>query len=119
MLPDLFAVCRLDPRAPIPSWANAGDFCSFTRTAEELSIVCRQDAVPDAVLSERHWRCLRVAGTISFSVVGVLASLTAPLAEAGISVFAFSTFDTDYLLLKEADLHQAVDVLRRQGHTIQ
>jgi hypothetical protein len=60
-----------------------------------------------------------VAGTIPFSVVGVLASLTAPLAEAGISVFAISTFDTDYLLVKAADLEWAVDVLRRRGHTIQ
>ena len=115
----VFAVCRLEPGASIPSWATAGDFFSITRTAEELSVVCRQNTVPDGINCERGWRCLRVAGTIPFSVVGVLASLTAPLAEARISAFAVSTFDTDYLLVKAEDLGRAVDNLRRQGHTIQ
>jgi len=115
----VFAVYRLEPGAPIPVWSTADDFFSITRTADELSVVCRQDAVPDGINCERGWRCLRVAGTIPFSVVGVLASLTAPLADAGISVFALSTFDTDYLLVKAKDLERAVDVLRRRGHTIQ
>jgi hypothetical protein len=103
----------------MPPWATAGDLFSITRTADELSVVCRQEAVPEGIPCARGWRCLRVAGTIPFSVVGVLASLTAPLAEAGVSVFAISTFDTDYLLVKAADLEWAVDVLRRRGHTIQ
>jgi len=119
LLDGTFAVCRLDSASSIPPWATADDFFSITRTADELSVVCRQDAVPDGINCERGWRCLRVAGTIPFSVVGVLASLTAPLAEAGISVFAISTFDTDYLLVKAEDLERAVDVLRRRGHTIQ
>ena len=114
-----FAVCRFEPDTPIPPWATAGDLFSITHTADELSVVCRQDAVPEGITCERGWRCLRVAGTIPFSVVGVLASLTAPLAEAGISVFTVSTFDTDYLLVKAEDLERAVDVLRRRGHTIQ
>jgi hypothetical protein len=114
----IFAVCKLSADATIPAWATAGHFFSITRTADELSVVCRQGAVPDGIKCERGWRCLRVAGTIPFSVVGVLASLTAPLAEAGISVFAISTFDTDYLLVKAKDLERAVDVLRRRGHTI-
>jgi hypothetical protein len=114
----IFAVCRLGAEAPIPSWATAGSFFSITRTADELSVVCGQDAVPEGVVGERGWRCLRVAGTMPFSVVGVLASLAAPLAEAGISVFAVSTFDTDYLLVKEKDLTAALDTLRRQGHAV-
>ena len=114
----VFAVCRLAPDAPIPPWSTGGDLFSITRTVEELSIVCRQNAVPDGIICERGWRCLRVAGAIPFSVVGVLASLSAPLAEAGISVFAISTFDTDYLLVKAEDLERALDILRRQGHTI-
>jgi hypothetical protein len=113
-----FAVCRLEADAPIPLWATAGSFFSITRTADEVSVVCRQDAVPEGVVGERGWRCLRVVGSIPFSVVGVLASLAGPLAEAGISVFAVSTFDTDYLLVKEIDLTAALDALRRQGHTI-
>jgi hypothetical protein len=114
----IFAVCRLEPIASIPSWATAGDFFSITRTANELSVVCRQDVVPDGIPCEPDWRCLRVAGTIPFSLVGVLALLTAPLAAAGISVFAISTFDTDFLFVKEKDLIVALDALRRQGHTI-
>jgi hypothetical protein len=113
-----FAICRLGADAPIPPWAAAGSFFSITRTADELSVVCRQDAVPESDLCERGWRCLRVAGSIPFTVVGVLASLTAPLAEASISVFADSTFDTDYLLVKEADFEQALAVLQQAGHSI-
>jgi hypothetical protein len=115
----IFAVCRLGADATIPAWATAGRFFSITRTADELSIVCDPDAMPEGIVCERGWRCLRVAGTMPFSVVGVLASLTAPLAEAGISVFAISTFDTDYLLVKAEDLERSVDVLRGCGHTIQ
>lgn len=114
----IFAVCKLGAGATIPAWATAGHFFSITRTADELSIVCHQDAMPEDIPGERGWRCLRVAGTTAFSVVGVLASLVAPLAEAGIAVFAISTFDTDYLLVKEKDLASAVDALRRRGHTI-
>src|SRR5262249_47206602 len=85
-----FAVCRLGDDAPLPPWATAGPFFSITRTADELSVVCRQEDVPEGVVCERGWRCLRVAGAMPFSVVGVLASLAAPLAEAGVSVFAVS-----------------------------
>jgi hypothetical protein len=114
----IFAVCKLEGDAPIPPWATAGSFFSITHTADELSVVCRQDAVPERVAAERGWRCLRVAGTIPFSVVGVLASLAAPLAEAGISVFAVSTFATDYLLVKAADFEKAVTALTQTGHSI-
>ena len=113
------AVCRLGGEAPIPPWATAGPFFSITRTADELSAVCGQDAVPEGVPCERGRRRLRVAGAMPFSVAGVLASLTAPLADAGISVFAVSTFDTDYLLLKEDVWERAVDVLVRYGHAVQ
>lgn len=118
VLEDTFAVCRLSSNASVPPWATAGGFFSISRTAEELSVVCRQDAIPEGVLSERGWRCLRVEGTIPFSVIGVLASLTGPLAEAGVSVFAVSTFDTDYLLVKEAHWDKTVAALRRHGHEV-
>jgi hypothetical protein len=113
-----FAVCKLGSGSPVPSWAATRPLFSITRTADELSVVCDQDAVPEGVTCERGWRCLRVAGAMPFTVVGVLASLTAPLAEAGISVFAVSTFDTDYLLVKEIDLTAGLDALRRRGHSI-
>jgi len=118
VLAGTFAICKLEPAAPIPPWATADELFSITRAADELSIICRQDAVPEGILCERGWRCWRVAGTIPFAVVGVLASLTAPLAEAGISVFAISTFDTDYLLVKEKDRAAAVEALRGRGHSV-
>ena len=114
-----FAVCKLTPNAPIPPWATTGEFFSITCTADELSIVCRQDFVPEGIVCEPDWRCFRVVGAMPFSVVGILATLTAPLADAGISIFAISTFDTDYLLVKAADLEKAMDSLRRGGHTVQ
>jgi hypothetical protein len=111
-----FAVCRLAADAPLPSWAAGGPFVSITRTAEELSVVCPEEAVPEGVPCERGWRCLRVAGTLDFALVGVLASLAVPLAEAGVSVYAISTFDTDYLLVRGGSLERAVEALGRAGH---
>jgi hypothetical protein len=113
-----FAVCRLAPDAPVPAWAVGGPFVSVTRTGEELSVVCRREAVPDGVRCERGWRSLRVAGQLDFSLVGGLSSLLGPLADAGVSVFVVSTFDTDYLLVKASDFERAVDVLRRAGHAV-
>lgn len=118
VLPDTFAVCRLDAGSAVPAWATSGSFFSITRTAEELSVVCKQAVVPDGVRCERDWRCVQLAGPIPFSTVGVLASLVQPLAQACVSVFAVSTFNTDYLLVKAADLERAIDAWRRCGHTV-
>lgn len=118
LLPDTFAVCRLDAGASVPAWATTGSFFSITRTADELSFVCLQNLVPDGVRCERGWRGLRVAGTMDFSMIGVVASLVTPLAEAGISVFVVSTFDTDYMLVKESDLERAMAALRAAGHEV-
>lgn len=117
-LEGVFAVCKLDKDAAIPAWATGDGFFSVTRTGDELSVVCRQSLVPEAVVCERGWRCLRVVGAMPFTSVGVLASLVTPLAEAGASVFAISTFDTDYLLVQESDLESAVSALRQHGHTV-
>jgi hypothetical protein len=111
------AICRLDASAEVPPWAT-GDVVSITRTLDELSIVCSQDNVSENVQSEPGWRCFRVAGRLDFSMVGVIASLTATLAAANISVFVISTFNTDYLLVKEADLGGALESLRSAGHVI-
>jgi hypothetical protein len=117
LLPGPYAVCRLPADAESPVWA-AGEFVSVSRTTEELSVVCREEAVPEGVRCERGWRCLRVVGTLDFTQVGVLASLLDPLAEAAVAVFCVSTFDTDYLLVKQADLHEAIAALRRAGHQV-
>jgi hypothetical protein len=120
-LDGLFAVCRLAAETPLPAWAvGAGTgFLSITRTPDELSIVCREEDMPDDVRCERGWRCLRVAGSLDFALVGVLASLLAPLAEAGVAVFVLSTFDTDYLLVKDDRRDAAIAALRRAGHRVE
>ncbi len=114
-LPGSYAVCRLRPGEPVPGWVWSGAFASATRTGDELSVVCAEETVPEGVRREGGWRCLRVAGTLDFSLTGVLASLTAPLAEARVSVFAVSTFDTDYLLLRGTDWERAREALGRAG----
>jgi hypothetical protein len=118
LLPEPFAICNLEPAQPIPAWATVGDFFSITRTVDELSIVCRQDSVPEGIVCEPNWRCLRVAGKFAFGVIGVLAELTTCLAEARISILAVATFDTDYLLIKDKDLAAAVKAFGRQGHMV-
>jgi hypothetical protein len=114
-----FAVCRLDPASPLPPWAWSGGVWSVTRTADELSVVCAADAVPPGVACEPDWRGWRVAGTFDLTgATGVFASLVGPLAEAKVSVFAVSTFDTDYLWVKAATFARAADALRHAGHDV-
>ena len=91
---------------------------SITRTAEELSVVCSPEAVPEGVSHEPGWRALTVDGPLDFSLTGVLASLAGPLAEAGIPIFVVSTYDTDWLLVQAERLDAAVAVLRARGHDI-
>lgn len=114
-----FAVCKLPPGPVVPEWATAGDVFSVTRTPDELSVVCRQEMVPAGTQAEVGWRCLRVAGAMPFTLVGVLASLTGPVAATGVGVFAVSTFDTDYLLVKEVEFPAAVAALRGAGHSVE
>ncbi|QIN85223.1 ACT domain-containing protein [Rubrobacter tropicus] len=111
-------VCRLAPDSEIPAWVTSGGFCSVTRTTDELSIACPEASVPGDVRCERGWRALKLEGPFEFSEVGVLASVTAPLAEAGVAVFAVSTFDTDYVLVKEERLELAVAALRERSHEV-
>jgi hypothetical protein len=113
-----YAVSRLAPDVRIPAWAAGGGFLSITRTASELSIVCEEKMVPADVRSERNRRLMQIEGTMPFTLPGVLASLTAPLANVGISIFAISTYDTDYLLVSDDDLQRAAQVLEGAGHAI-
>ena len=116
---DALAICKLDKDAPPPQWAQRGSFFSCTRTHSELSIVCPQKDVPANIPNEKGWRCLKVEGPLDFSLTGILASLVVPLAAAEICIFAISTYDTDYLLVKEEQLSSAILVLRQSGHHIE
>jgi hypothetical protein len=117
VLAETLAICRLAPGA-VPLWIAAADFVSITQTIDELSIVCREANVPSDVKADRGWRALKVAGPLDLALTGVLASLVNPLAEAQINIFAISTFDTDYLLVKGYNLAGACDVLRGAGFVV-
>lgn len=119
VLDDTFAVCRLAADAVVPDWAWMGEVACVTRTRDELSIVCRDALVPGEVLREPGWRCLRVRGPLPFSLTGVFARIAQPLADAGISLFAVMTYDTDYVMVKHEVLAAAVDALIAAGHTVE
>ncbi len=110
-------MCRLGAEAPVPAWALESAFFSVVRTSDELSIVCGEERVPQDVPGEKGWVALKLEGPFPFSLTGVLAAFLEPLAEARIPIFALSTFDTDYVLVKQEDAARAVEVLTAAGHT--
>lgn len=115
VLPDELAVWQLPPNAPLPSVGESG-FWSVTRTSDELSVVSAPRLVLPGCSFEKSWRCIGVKGPLPFDLTGVLAALSIPLAEAGVSIFVVSTFDTDYLLVKDHQLELASAVLQLAGH---
>ncbi len=116
--PETLAVCRLPAGASVPAWASAAEFTTVSRTRDELSITTVQNAVPADVKCERDYRALRVRGPLPLNLIGILAAIADPLARAGLSIFAISTFDTDYVLVKARDLEAAVRTLERAGHQV-
>lgn len=118
VLPGFFAIVRLAPDASLPSWATVGGFFSVTRTRDELSVICLANQVPSGLAAEAGWRALKVHGPFALSEIGVLAALAAPLAHAKVSLFAISTFDTDYLLVSDKKLDAATAALRAAGHGV-
>jgi uncharacterized protein len=119
VLPQTLAIARLPASATIPAWAAGEPLTSVTRTADELSIVCVQSAVPDDVPQTGGYRALAVRGPLDFGLTGILSGLTAPLAAAGVPVFVLSTYDTDLVLVPEAHVDAAVAALRAAGCAIQ
>jgi hypothetical protein len=113
-----FAVCRLAADAPIPAWATSGVFTSVTRTADELSIVCPLENVPQGRKPEVPWICFKLEGPFDFLQVGVLASFVNPLAQSGVPIFAIATYDTDYVLIREDFADVALGALRGTGHEL-
>jgi hypothetical protein len=118
LLPGSFSIVQLAPDSKIPHWAEDKEFCSVTRTSEELSLVVPAGSVPEDITVEKGWNCLRVRGTLDFKLTGVLADLSAPLAREGIPVFVVSTFNTDYLFVKSASLKESLQVLKSSGYSV-
>lgn len=113
-----YSVSRLEPNSPVPDWAWQGEFVNVSKTRDELSILCISSNVPDGVRCEREWAALKLHGPFEFTLTGILVSVLEPLRVAGIGIFAVSTFDTDYVLVKRADLEAAIQALRKVGHNV-
>jgi hypothetical protein len=111
-----FAICKFESDMLSPGWAAGGSFYSITRTPDELSIICPHEQVPEHIQHQSGWKILKIEGPFEFNEIGVLASLTAPLADAQISLLTISTFDTDYLMIQEGEFTHALRVLKAAGH---
>jgi len=113
-----FGVCRLSSMEKLPNWIEINEFYSITKTEDELSIVCSDKNIPNEITHENDWKIIKVEGPLDFSLTGVLSSLSTALANQGISIFAISTYDTDYILVKNKDIENAINVLSKEGHQI-
>jgi hypothetical protein len=119
VVPETLAICHLSAADPVPDWTSSPVFSSVTRTAEELSVVCPQSQIPAGIECDRDWKCLKVRGPLDFSLTGILSSLAAPLAASVIPLFAISTYNTDYILVKAGDLERAIRALAQAGHVVE
>jgi len=114
ILPEKLGICHFEKNSPIPDWATQGNFFSITRTDRELSIVLPQEKIPGGVLCEKNWRAFRLEGFVEgIYSVGIIAFLSKPLAENGISIFNISTYETNYLLVEEKNLEKATKILSK------
>jgi len=111
-----FGIVKLEPERPVPDWAMMNGLWSVTRTESELTIVCPETAIPADVAYDGTWQCMRVEGTFDFETTGVIASLSVPLSQSGISIYVFSSYVTDYFLIKKKNIQHAIRVLEQQGH---
>lgn len=111
VLPHKLAICQVNKDANLPNWVNTNDFFSLTKTYDELSLVCSENSVPQNVKSDTGWRIIKLEGQFNFSETGILADLLNPLAKGKIGIFAISTFDTDYVLVKSNNLEKAINIL--------
>jgi hypothetical protein len=118
VLKEHLAICRLDASFTIPEWATAGEFLNITRTDDELSIVCNEENVPDDVKCDKGYIAVKFEGPFDFSMTGVLVSVAKPLANVGISILAFATYDTDYILIKKDVKQAAINAIVAAGHKI-
>ena len=118
LLENTFCVVRLDKDAIIPKWINKDSFYSITRTDDEFSIVCLQDSVPLDIKIEKDWKILKIVGVLDFSLIGILASISTLLAANKISIFVISTYDTDYILVKNDKIEATIKILGENNYEI-
>ena len=118
LLEDTYGVCRLQKNDLIPSWAFQGEFYSITKTDDELSIVCLQNNIPENIQCETDWKILKIQGPLDFSLIGILSKISTLMAENKISIFAVSTYDTDYILVKKEKIENAISILENDIYEV-
>ena len=118
LLKEKYGVCRLAETSSIPEWAKTSDFFSITKTYDELSIVCLEANIPEDIKYEKDWRILKIEGQLDFSLIGILSEISTILAQNKISIFAISTYDTDYILVKDKDIKNAIASLIKERYEV-
>ncbi|MEF9933979.1 MAG: ACT domain-containing protein [Clostridium sp.] len=122
LLKDQYSICKINPNKEIPPWSVKGDFYSISRSEEELSIVCAQSLIPtnniDEIICDKNWSLLKIEGILDFSLVGILSKISTILATNKISIFAISTYNTDYILVKSSQIDTAIGCLENSGYKI-
>ena len=119
LLEKRYSIYKIKNGSDLPDWIYSSDFYSITKTEDELSVVALQtDFVNEGILCNRDWRILKIAGTLDFSMTGIIAGITDILKDKKITVFVISTYNTDYILVKQSKLDNAINALKEKGHTI-
>ncbi|MGL4989655.1 MAG: ACT domain-containing protein [Sarcina sp.] len=118
LLKEKYGVCRLQKNDSIPSWAFEGEFYSITKTEDELSVVCLENNITEEIKCEKDWNVLKIEGPLDFSLVGILSKISSALAKNSIRIFAISTYDTDYILVKGKDIDESIEVLINENYDV-
>jgi uncharacterized protein len=119
ILIDTYAICKFKPDSDMPEALINYDFFSVTKAQDELSIVCKQSEIIAGEFEiNKDWRILKIIGPLDFSLVGIIAEISGLLSKSKISIFTISTYDTDYILVKNKNLEKAVEVLESNGKKI-
>ena len=118
LLKPTYSICKLSPDNEVPSWALTSSTFFLSKTSDELSIICPATEIPSEVKVSNGWRCIRVDGDLEFDEIGVVTTVSSPIANKGISLFLVSTHDRDYVLIHKDDLDNAISEYEKKGFSI-
>lgn len=118
VLPNEYALCRLDTNDAVPAWALSSSFYTISKTTDELSVVCETSCVPDGIKLDKDWRLLKIAAVLDLSLTGITAKFSTALANVDVNLCVIATYDTDYIMVKEEKLAVAIKALQREGFIV-
>jgi uncharacterized protein len=118
VLPNEYALCRLEVNDTVPAWALSSSFYTISKTTDELSVVCETTCVPEGIKFDKGWRLLKIAAVLDLSLTGITAKFSTALANAGVNLCVIATYDTDYIMVKEEKLLVAIEALEHAGFIV-